>query len=151
MSQNKPKKTQSQHVPPRINGLAVAQVQRHEGPIPDPDTLARYESISPGFAERIMKMAELEQSQRHSNDATIIRNQHIQHKRDTLSFRLGQLYAILSVGGVILLCAFLANIGCSVAAGSIGVATIVGVVVAFHNRNPEKNKENTKNVNSQAN
>lgn len=35
------------------------------GPLPDPDSFAKYESILPGSAERILKMAEKEQSARH--------------------------------------------------------------------------------------
>ena len=35
------------------------------GPLPDPDSFAKYESILPGSAERILKMAENEQNTRH--------------------------------------------------------------------------------------
>lgn len=40
---------------------AVATLERHttfSGPIPPPDILAHYEKIAPGFAERILAMAE---------------------------------------------------------------------------------------------
>jgi len=110
--------------------------------LPDPDTLERYERVMPGFAERIMSMAEGEQKNRHNSDASIISNQHKQHKRDTDTFRWGQFYALLAVAGVIWLCYYMVSKGCANAAATIGVAAIVGVIVAFHNKKPDKtNKE----------
>ena len=47
---------------PRIVGLAT---QGFSGPIPHPEILKGYETICPGAAERIIKMAELEQGHRH--------------------------------------------------------------------------------------
>lgn len=116
----------------------VAQLKSHEGPLPDPESLSQYESISPGFANRIMTMAEDEQKHRHDAENSVIVNQHIQHKRDTDTFRWGQFYALLSVGGVIALCWFMVSKNCSTAAATLGVAAIVGVIVAFHNKNPNK-------------
>ncbi len=40
----------------------------YSGPIPDPDSLARYNSIVPGSADRIIKMAENEASHRHKTE-----------------------------------------------------------------------------------
>lgn len=65
------------------------EFMQHVGPIPDPATLERYNQVQPGFAERIMVMAEKEQKQRHENDIAILSNQHEQHKRDTDTYRLG--------------------------------------------------------------
>jgi uncharacterized membrane protein len=38
---------------------------RFEGPLPPPTDLAQYEQVSPGFADRIVQMAEKEQDFRH--------------------------------------------------------------------------------------
>jgi len=48
------------------NKIAISrrEVSVHHGPLPDPDTLARYESIEPGIAGRIIVMAEKEQNNR---------------------------------------------------------------------------------------
>lgn len=37
----------------------------YQGPIPPPEVLEKYEKISPGFADRIVKMAEIEQEHRN--------------------------------------------------------------------------------------
>lgn len=53
-------------------GMASSQAQIevttgrfYTGPIPEPQTLAEYERINPGLADRIIKMAEKEQGHRH--------------------------------------------------------------------------------------
>lgn len=46
----------------------VAQQQIHQGPVPHPDLLQRYDEIVPGAAERLIALAEKEQSHRHSLD-----------------------------------------------------------------------------------
>lgn len=43
----------------------VHQVQSFTGPIPPPEILAKYEDCFPGLAERIIVMAEKEQTRRH--------------------------------------------------------------------------------------
>lgn len=39
----------------------------HNGPLPAPDDFAFYNSVLPGAAERLMRMAELEQQNRHED------------------------------------------------------------------------------------
>ena len=41
-------------------------MRHHSGPLPDPDTLQRYDQLSPGAAERIIAMAESEIAHRQS-------------------------------------------------------------------------------------
>jgi uncharacterized membrane protein len=55
MGQNRPVKATSIH----------AEVQQWSGPMPAPESLAKYEDIIPGSAERILVMAEKEQGHRH--------------------------------------------------------------------------------------
>lgn len=55
----------------------VAMVQRsisHSGPLPDPDTLQRYEQVLPGLAERIVAMAEKQSDHRQSLERAVILN-----------------------------------------------------------------------------
>lgn len=59
--------TQAQSVPavhPSVSELTL-EATRFEGPLPPPEQLTQYEQISPGFAERIIQMAEKEQQFRH--------------------------------------------------------------------------------------
>jgi uncharacterized membrane protein len=48
----------------------------HSGPLPAPHTLAEYDRVQPGLAERIVQMTEKEQLQRHSIENKII-NMHV--------------------------------------------------------------------------
>lgn len=47
-------------------GMSLSVTRHHhKGPLPDPETLRKYDDIIPNGAERIMAMAEREQKQRH--------------------------------------------------------------------------------------
>lgn len=54
------------------DGKVTGRMQRyvHQGPLPDPMTLANYEKLMPGLAERVVRMAEKEQEHRHECDRT---------------------------------------------------------------------------------
>ena len=41
--------------------LSLQLTEYHSGPLPKPETLLRYDEISKGFAERVIRMAEKEQ------------------------------------------------------------------------------------------
>jgi hypothetical protein len=76
-------------VGPSIAPDAVRQITNVErrteffsGPLPPPSQLSAYEQIFPGFAERIMAMAEKEQSNRHGMQA-------LQAERHSQSEKLG--------------------------------------------------------------
>jgi uncharacterized membrane protein len=61
---------------------------QHSGPLPDPETLQRYENAIPGAADRIFKMAEKEQTNRHDH-----MNRELKAK--FLAVFLGQTFAFL--------------------------------------------------------
>lgn len=52
---------------PETAGLIMQVSHTRSGPLPDPDELARYEKVSPGFAREIMEMAKAEQKHRHTH------------------------------------------------------------------------------------
>jgi len=107
------------------------QLMQHIGPIPDPLTLEKYEEIQPGFAERIVAMAEKEQANRHLNDSKVFSNQETQHQRDTNTFRIGQVLALIAIILIIALCVYCAWLGYAKVGGAIACTVIVGVAVAF--------------------
>lgn len=45
------------------------------GPLPPPETLAQYEQIQEGFAERIMRMAETQQNHRHGVQRELVQEE----------------------------------------------------------------------------
>jgi uncharacterized membrane protein len=110
--------------------LSVTHSRAYQGPIPDPDSLARYDQINPGFAERIMRMAEEEAIHRRSNENKII-------KGNTRMAMLGIVFAFLSViifAGIVI---FAILKGSSVAAlGAVitSICSLAGVFLFFRNR-----------------
>lgn len=96
----------------------------HSGPIPDPETLERYDSLITNGAERIMVMAEEQSKHRRSLEAQVVKEQ-------TESSKRGQIFAAL-------LAAFLIAAGTwafttdheEVSATIFGV-TVVGLVTVF--------------------
>jgi uncharacterized membrane protein len=110
--------------------LAVSHAQSYQGPIPDPDSLARYEQIQPGFAERIMQMAETEAIHRRSNENKIIRG-------NVRMATMGIVFAFLSViifAGIVI---FAILEGSSVAAlGAVitSICSLAGIFLYSRNR-----------------
>lgn len=56
---------------------SITQVQQWSGPLPDPNSLARYNEVLPNAAERIMSMAEKEMEHRHQKEDSIIRQDEV--------------------------------------------------------------------------
>jgi uncharacterized membrane protein len=114
----------------QISNLSVSHTHAYHGPIPDPDSLARYEQIKPGFAERIICMAEEEAVHRRSNENRVIRD-------STRMAILGVVFAFLSViifAGIVI---FSILKGSSIAAlGAVitSICSLAGVFMFFRNR-----------------
>ena len=119
----KPAKQQS-------TNLSLQHHQAYSGPIPDPDSLAKYDRIQPGFAERIIKMAEDEALHRRANENKIIKN-------STQMAITGIIFAFVSVimfGGIIV---YAISQQSSVAALSTviaALASLAGIFVFFRNK-----------------
>ncbi|MCU0514362.1 MAG: DUF2335 domain-containing protein [Anaerolineae bacterium] len=52
--------------------ILQVSMQSYSGPLPHPAILQGYEDVLKGSADRILKMAEAEQHQRHQNEAALI-------------------------------------------------------------------------------
>ena len=70
------------------SGVVVAKSEFYAGPIPDPETLARYEEILPGAAERILKMAEYQSAHRRKIEDEVIKSSIENSKR-------GQIFGVI--------------------------------------------------------
>jgi uncharacterized membrane protein len=106
------------------------------GPLPDPDLIAGYEKAMPGAAERIFKMAEIEQHERHLMT-------YREHRAKTLTTLLGQVSAFVMgmsgiTGGVYLVAKDKPLTGFTVFFTSL--ATLCGVY--FYNRRGQQNQRN---------
>ena len=126
-----------------------------EGPLPPPDTLAQYEKILPGIADRIVKMAESEQQARHAaisqdaqNKAALV-NIAAQESAGALSAqKLGQLIG-LGISVFCVLCAFvcvLLNESSVVICAFVAVPT-ASLIGSFMPKLWTKDEHNEKNGN----
>jgi uncharacterized membrane protein len=95
-----------------------------QGPLPDPEDLARYNEIIPNGADRIMKMAEEQSKHRISIETTVIDSQQIQSKR-------GQIYGLIIAIFGISAGALLGMYGHEVIGSVIGGTTVVSLAIAF--------------------
>lgn len=108
-----------------LHSLSVVSIQKsHSGPLPDPESLIQYNSVIPDGADRIMKMAENQQSHRINIENKVITSQQSQSK-------LGQVFGLI-IGVVGIGCGtFLAAIGATTVGGIIAGGTVVSLVSVF--------------------
>lgn len=104
--------------------------QAYSGPIPDPDSLAKYEQIQPGFAERIIKMAEEEALHRRANENKVI-------KSSMAMAITGIVFAFISVilfGGIIVYAISQRSNVAALSTVIAAVASLAGIFVFFRNK-----------------
>lgn len=109
-----------------LHGLSVVSIQHSSfsGPIPDAETLIKYNSVIPDGADRIMKMAENQQSHRINIESKIIKSQSSESK-------LGQIFGLV-IGLVGIVCGtYLAANGNPTVGGIIAGGTVVSLVSVF--------------------
>jgi uncharacterized membrane protein len=86
------------------NGTTMIRAERREsfsGPIPHPDILARYADIIPNGADRILRMAEQQESHRQHLEKVVVESG---AKRSSLGMFLGFILTlVLGVGGIFLI------------------------------------------------
>lgn len=116
-------KPANQHVRAGIDGKR-AVLEYTAGPLPSAETLARYEVICPGAADRLITMAENQQQHRQSLEAIAVPS-------TFAAQRTGQRNALISTV-VALLCSFgLGLVGAEIAAGVVGGSTVVSLAGVF--------------------
>jgi uncharacterized membrane protein len=123
--------TDPQAIPPEVleklpEGTRTANIQAasFSGPLPPPALFGEYDNVLPGSAERILRMTEREQEQRHGWDNRAITIQGGEIKRGQwLGFFLG---ALLVAGAV-----YCASIGEQWVAIAMAGTSLVSIVTAF--------------------
>ena len=110
--------------------VVVAQ-QHHSGPLPSPDTLARYEQLMPGLADRIVQMAEREQEHAITAQQKALESD-IRAREATLRLQnRGQSFALTVVFVSLGVAVVLALMGHDGPAAAIGGVMLGGVAAAF--------------------
>lgn len=100
------------------------QAVRLEGPLPPAEMLADYEQVMPGLADRIVKMAELEQAHRHQLERNEFEHPYAVARR-------GQILGLAAVVLFLSFAALLAIKGHGVAAATVAGFDIVAILVVF--------------------
>lgn len=122
--------------------------EMHQGPLPPAHAMADYDRVLPGAAERIMQMAEREQSHRHSvqqeqlTQSKFLATSYMQ--QDTLGKKMGFSIAVL----VLAIACLMALLGHEVLAGILAGLDLVGLSAVFVigkvlSRDDSKNTEKT--------
>lgn len=109
--------------PPAVRRTALVQ-QTFSGPLPHPDILRQYEQIQPGFAERIMQMAESESRHRRQQENRAM-------SATIWEVRLGQIFAFLIGSLTIAAGSYTALHGSPIVGGLIGTGGVIGLVTVF--------------------
>jgi len=115
----------------------VIMESRFSGPIPPPEILAGYKEILPDAPERILTMAEKEQSHRHSiNNKSIDSFIEQTGRGQWLGFGLAVMFGVI--------CLVLGLHGIVWLAGILGTTTVVGLTTIFVlNKRPSKTDKDT--------
>lgn len=110
--------------PPSQQTSLTVSATKFSGPLPHPEILARYESILPGAADRIITMAEGEAKHVREMDRLTLEavRTHV-HTGQYLGFSIGVLALATSLA--------MAVLGYERAAIAIGSTTIIGLVAVF--------------------
>lgn len=124
-------KSKASPAQPPAKNQTVIQHASFSGPLPPPQILADYERIKPGFAERIVALAEGEAAHRRARETRALETEIEMGKTQLREIFLGQVLAFVIgmtalVGGI-----YLAAHGAETAGGFIGTGGVVGLVTAF--------------------
>ena len=108
------------------------QMQKtYSGPYPEPEQLAKYEQIQPGFAERLIVMAEIEQKERHDLQAKIYSINERMFNEEIKLQKRGQNYALVSIILITIRCCYGFFLGHASESMKIAIGVILGVVGLF--------------------
>jgi uncharacterized membrane protein len=115
----------NQHPPdPQRRQQVIQQSQYYSGPIPPPAVLKELEQITPGAAERIIKMAEKQQEHRHKIEEVAVRS----GSRDSIS---GIVAAAVMSLGFLALAGYAISLGHTLAGVAIGTIDIAALASVF--------------------
>ena len=103
----------------------------HQGPLPPPEVLDRYEATNPGFANRLLLLAENQQQHRHAIEAEANKANIALAHRTLDEQRLGQVLAFILALILIGSSVFLAVSGFEPLAAVLGGTTLVGAIALF--------------------
>jgi len=138
MPRNKQKTAVAQKQPAQKHLQVSTQVATFSGPLPHPALLQKYEDIQPGFAERIVCMAEGESAHRRDQEKKELDADIRFNEKDFTERRIGQFLALTIVLIMAGLGCYLALNGKEITGSVFGGPAIVSIVGAFLKKNNHK-------------
>ncbi len=113
-----------------------------QGPIPPPGILEGYENLVPGAADRLIRMAELQQEHDNAQDRALLAAEIGDHKAGRREALVGQIFGLIiglaAIGGA----TFAAINGAQWFGAALGVGGIAGLVGVFvYGRRMEREAE----------
>lgn len=122
-----------------ITEVVRTVAQEYSGPLPPPKMLEHYNEIDPGFANRIITMAEKEQTHRHSLEEMSVKGTIDKDGR-------GQNYALLITMLITICCTFLIHNGHELSGSILGGGTLTGLAYIFiSGRKKDKSSDESAN------
>jgi uncharacterized membrane protein len=107
------------------------------GPLPHPQVLRQYESLTPGIADRIVRMAESDLAHSQKVQLSVAESEREGQRLDHEYRMRGQAYGFIVSVGSLLLTAFLAFLGLHWLAAGFGLASMSGLAWAFIHGRPK--------------
>ncbi|MDE6535890.1 MAG: DUF2335 domain-containing protein [Muribaculaceae bacterium] len=123
---------------PKQRGMVIQAIKQEsfKGPIPHPELLQKYENIQPGFAERMVSMAEQQLDHRIKCEDKIVDGSIAESKRGQT---FGLIVSLFFLGAAVLLGMY----NHEWLAGGLGGGTLLGLVTVFVTNKPNKSDDNT--------
>ncbi len=121
--------TARQSQKPTHNQVQIAE--QYQGPIPPPKFLSAYEEICPGLADRIIIMAEKEQTHRQDMEDKDLNASVEMARKEYSEARLGQVFALIIGLAVVGAGTYCATHGAGWPGAVIGSSGVLGLVSAF--------------------
>jgi uncharacterized membrane protein len=109
-------------------------ISSFSGPLPPPETLARYEQVLPGSAERIFRLAESQSKHRIEMEHKVIFSSTVNER---LGIVCGFIIALALIGGGL----WIVKLGQPVAGSAAIITAIAGVVYSFRYAKKQTEKE----------
>lgn len=131
------KHTQSTTIAHRVEASVA-----YRGPIPDPETLARYSELIPNAPERILRMAELQAEHRRDLESRVIRS-------DTFRATLGVWFAFIICMTTVLTGGYIALQGHAIEGTLLAGGGLAGIAGTFiygtRSRKEERQRKDSAN------
>jgi len=115
----------------KIENNSISMQQTTWGPIPDPDTLKKYNDIKDGIAERVLDLAFIEQKNRFDSATLKLNNEFNLQCKENNTTRISLIIAFLAVVVVIGIGFYGFYLGYATAVTTIITACLTSLVIAF--------------------